>query len=222
MRVSQYFQTARRYVNPRSPSLRQRTVWSTQGKQEYSNPAIWVWYGPCCQKSALYFQRSGTRISWSRGVLGEWKTLLKSSSQRGAFQSFFCFCFDCSSPLYCRLTVKITFVSPGGYIFQRWNITTGNDRSQNLPGSKCFRFKKNQNGRDIVKKTSVGRHWISFRHGDHRVGFQMNGLETIALVFAQPPFFLFFQYWPNLEIKTMLCPKLHILGLMSPDFGGHF
>ena len=101
-------------------------------------------YGPFSQKCTLFFQRPGTRISWSHGVFGKRKTPLQNSSRRGAFQTFF-FCFGCSSPLYCRYTVKVPFVSPGGYIFQGSNITMGNNRCQNLPGSKCFRLKNDQN-----------------------------------------------------------------------------
>ena len=40
--------------------------------------------------------------------------------------------------------------------------------------------------RDIGKRTSLGCHLISFRYGDHTFGFQMKGLETTSLVFAQP------------------------------------
>ena len=57
-------------------------------------------YGPCSQKSNFFYQRPGTRISWSQGVFDKRKTPLKSSSQRGAFQTFLC-CFEYSSPLHC-------------------------------------------------------------------------------------------------------------------------
>ena len=76
--------------------------------------------------------------------------------------------------------------------------------------------------RDAGKKTSLGCHLISFRYGYHTLGFQIEGRETIALVFAQPPSFLFSQYWQNLAIESMLCPKWHILGQILADFGVHF
>ena len=36
-----------------------------------------------------FFQRPGTRMSWSHGVFGKRKTPLKSSSRRRAFQNVF-------------------------------------------------------------------------------------------------------------------------------------
>ena len=45
--------------------------------------------------------------------------------------------------------------------------------------------------RDIGKKTNLGCHLVSFPYGDHTIGFQIKGRETIALVFAQPVFFFF-------------------------------
>ena len=46
--------------------------------------------------------------------------------------------------------------------------------------------------RDIGKKLSLGCYLVSFRYGDHTVGFQIKGRETIALLVFQPHFFLFF------------------------------
>ena len=47
--------------------------------------------------------------------------------------------------------------------------------------------------RDIDKKSSLGCRLVLFRYGDHTLGFQIKGRETIALVFAQPHiFFAFF------------------------------
>ena len=45
--------------------------------------------------------------------------------------------------------------------------------------------------RDIGKKLSLGCHLISFRYGDHTLGFHVKGRERIALVFARPHFFVF-------------------------------
>ena len=46
--------------------------------------------------------------------------------------------------------------------------------------------------RDNGEKTNLGCHLVSFRDGDHTLGFQIKGRETIALVFAHPHVFFFF------------------------------
>ena len=46
--------------------------------------------------------------------------------------------------------------------------------------------------RDVGQKPSLGCHLVSFRYGDHTLGFQIKAREKIALVFAQPNFFRFF------------------------------
>ena len=76
--------------------------------------------------------------------------------------------------------------------------------------------------RDISKKTSLGCHLVSFRYGDHNLGFQTKGRETIALVFAQPVFLFLFSILTKLAKKSTFCPKWHIFGLILPDFGVHF
>ena len=87
---------------------------------------------------------------------------------------------------------------------------------------KCFRLKNNQNWPRYRQKTEPAMSFKdSFRYGDHTLGFQIKGRETIALVFAQPRFFLFFQYWQNFAIKSMFGPNWHIFGLILPDFGVH-
>ena len=76
--------------------------------------------------------------------------------------------------------------------------------------------------RDIGKKPSLGCHLLSFQYGDHTLGFQIKGRETIALVFTQPLFFSFFPYWQTFAIKSMFCPKWHLLGLIFARFRGAF
>ena len=61
--------------------------------------------------------------------------------------------------------------------------------------------------RDISKKTSLGCHLVSFRYGDHNLGFQTKGRETIALVFAQPVFLFLFSILTKLAKKSTFCPK---------------
>ena len=216
-------QPAGTYIYPRSTSLRQRTVWSTQGKQEYSNPAIWVWYGPCSQKSALFFQRSGTRISWSRGVFGEWKTPLKSSSQRGAFHFFCCFF------LFRFFVASLLSINRKSSIRFAWWVHIsevkyydGKRQVSEFARFKVFPIFKKSKWTRHRQKTERGTslNFVSTRRSQSGISNEWAGNDCSRLCPAS--IFSFFHYLPNFAIKSMLCPKLHILGLTLPDFGVHF
>ena len=47
-------------------------------------------YGPCSQKSALFFQRPGTRISWWHGVFGKRKNTTGKLIPTRGVSKFFC------------------------------------------------------------------------------------------------------------------------------------
>ena len=106
----------------------------------------WRAYGLCNRNVLLrtFFpapRYPGTRISWSRGLLGKRKIALKSSSQRGEFHSF----FFVSNVVHLFMVDKplkfLSFRLVGTHFRgQMLNISTGNGRSQNLPGLYCFRF----------------------------------------------------------------------------------
>ena len=118
--------------------------------------------------------------------------------------------------------MKITFVSPVGYLFQGSNISTGNDRPQNLPGSKCFWFKNNQNWPRYRQKNEPGMafRFVSIRGPHFRISNLRAGNDRSRLCPASS--FFFFQYWQNLAIKSVFCPKWHIFGMILPAFGVHF
>ena len=96
-----------------------------------------------------------------------------------------------------------------GTYFKRSNITTGDDRSHNLPGSK---FPTEQSKlTEVSAKTSLGRHLILLRYGDHTLGIQIKGLETTALVFASLHLFCFFDIDKSCDIIDVLS-KMTFLG----------
>ena len=64
--------------------------------------------------------------------------------------------------------------------------------------------------RDIGKLPNLGCHLVSFRYGDHILGFQIKGRETIALVFAQPHFF--FSRLTKLRDKIIVLSKMTNVG----------
>ena len=72
------------------------------------------------------------------------------------------------------------------------------------------------------QKTERGTsfYFVSTRRSRSGISNEWAGNDCSRLCPAS--IFLFFQYRPNFAIKSMLCPKLHILGLMLPDFGVHF
>ena len=75
--------------------------------------------------------------------------------------------------------------------------------------------------RDIGKLPNLGCHLVSFRYGDHILGFQIKGRETIALVFAQPHFF--FSRLTKLRDKINVFSKMtHFWADFLPDFGVPF
>ena len=84
----------------------------------------------------------------------------------------------------------------------------------------------------IFKKSKWTRHrqktergtslnFVSTRRSQSRISNEWAGNDCSRLCSASI-FVLFFQYWSNLALKTIFCPKLHILGLILPDFGVHF
>ena len=148
-------------------------------------------YDACSRKSALIFQRAGTRISWSHGVFGRRKTPLQSSSRRGAFQKFFLLRMFVASLLSINRKSSIRFAwwvhISGVKYYEGKRQVSEFARFKMFPTKKIIKI-----DRDIGKKTNLGCYFVSFRCGDHTLRFQIEGRETIALVFAQP-FFLFFQ-----------------------------
>ena len=74
--------------------------------------------------------------------------------------------------------------------------------------------------RDIGKKPSLGCHLVSFRYGDHTLGFQIEGRETIALVFAQIPFFFVFSVLTKPRDRINVVSKMTHFGADFARFGG--
>ena len=150
-------------------------------------------YGPCSQKSALFFQRPGTRISWSHGVFGKRKTPLKNSSQRGAFQIFlFLVRMFVASLLSINHQSSIRFawwVHISGVTYY-----DGKRQVSEFARFKRFLIKKIiEIDRDIGKKPSLTCHLISFRYGDYTSGFQLEraGNDCSRLCSASTFYFFF-------------------------------
>ena len=76
--------------------------------------------------------------------------------------------------------------------------------------------------RDNGEKTNLGCHLVSFRDGDHTLGFQIKGRETIALVFAHPHVFFFFSILTKLRDKINVLSKITHFGADFARFRGAF
>ena len=143
-------------------------------------------------KSALYFQRPGTRISWSHGVFDKWKPPPKSSSQRGAFQSFFLFRMFVASLL---LINRKSFTRFAWWVhISGVKYYTGKRQVSEFARFKRFLIKKIiEIDRDIGKKPSLTCHLISFRYGDYTSGFQLEraGNDCSRLCSASTFYFFF-------------------------------